>query len=156
MKCPACTRELTVSTIGGIALDVCKGGCAGIWFDAFELERLDEQHEVPGEHVLRIERDPAILVIPSAQRDCPRCDDLKLVPQFYGPARRVEVDVCPGCGGHWVDAGEFEKIRHEKAESEALEDANGVHLTDDVARFLAQWKMGPVKGKGSSQAPDAL
>jgi len=26
-------------------VDVCQNGCGGIWFDNFELEKVDEKHE---------------------------------------------------------------------------------------------------------------
>lgn len=38
---------------------------------------------------------------------CPRCVDVELVEtQRYG----VMVDVCPSCGGIWLDKGELSKI----------------------------------------------
>lgn len=37
MNCPACARELTKTTAGPITVDACVGGCAGVWFDNFEL-----------------------------------------------------------------------------------------------------------------------
>ena len=43
MKCPACDRELTETQVGAVAVDICQGGCGGVWFDAFELQRVDEQ-----------------------------------------------------------------------------------------------------------------
>ncbi|RKZ31105.1 hypothetical protein DRQ33_07330, partial [bacterium] len=45
MKCPACGKELTRMKTGEIIVDVCKGGCGGIWFDKWELDRVDEKHE---------------------------------------------------------------------------------------------------------------
>jgi Zn-finger nucleic acid-binding protein len=38
--------------------------------------------------------------------DCPRCLDT-LLPRYAGD---VEVDVCQGCGGWWLDRGELEKL----------------------------------------------
>ncbi len=42
MKCPACGNALTEKTVDPITLDVCQGGCGGIWFDNFELQKVDE------------------------------------------------------------------------------------------------------------------
>ena len=56
MKCPACSRELAEVQVGSLLVDVCQGGCGGIWFDAFELQRMDEAHE-PGEPLLDLRRD---------------------------------------------------------------------------------------------------
>jgi len=38
--------------------------------------------------------------------DCPVCGDKLRAIEKYG----VEVDVCPGCKGVWLDRGELEKI----------------------------------------------
>jgi Zn-finger nucleic acid-binding protein len=38
--------------------------------------------------------------------DCPVCGDKLKAIEKYG----VEVDVCPGCKGVWLDRGELEKI----------------------------------------------
>lgn len=38
--------------------------------------------------------------------NCPVCDEKLRAVQKYG----VEVDICPGCKGIWLDRGELEKI----------------------------------------------
>jgi uncharacterized protein len=38
--------------------------------------------------------------------DCPVCGDKLRAVEKYG----VEVDICPGCKGVWLDRGELEKI----------------------------------------------
>ena len=40
MKCPACKSELRRKNAGNMDLDVCLGGCVGIWFDQDELNRV--------------------------------------------------------------------------------------------------------------------
>ena len=62
MKCPACDNTLTEINISDILVDICKGGCGGIWFDNFELEKFDEKHEHAGEALLDIERDKNITI----------------------------------------------------------------------------------------------
>lgn len=114
MKCPACDHRLTETQVGSVVVDICQGGCGGIWFDAFELKRVDEEHEAAGEHLLHIRRDPARSVDQSRKRGCPRCYGVKLKRHFFSPKRRVEVDHCPNCGGYWLDAGELAKIRDEQ------------------------------------------
>jgi uncharacterized protein len=42
MNCPACRGTLTRVNVSGLTVDVCQGGCAGIWFDQAELRALDE------------------------------------------------------------------------------------------------------------------
>jgi Zn-finger nucleic acid-binding protein len=141
MKCPACFNELTETKLGGVAVDVCKGGCGGIWFDAFELQKVDEQREISDEWLLNIERDPAVQVDSSRKRDCPRCDGIKLQRHFFSAKRQIEVDQCPGCGGYWLDAGELEKIRGEKAEVAAAADAGNARVSMETIRFLYRQKL---------------
>ena len=42
MKCPACENELTEKIFANVPLDVCEGGCGGVWFDWFELQKFDD------------------------------------------------------------------------------------------------------------------
>ena len=140
MKCPACSNELTETKLGGVAVDVCKGGCAGIWFDAFELQKVDEQQEISDEWLLNIERDPAVRVDLSRKRACPRCDGIKLKRHFFSAKRQIDVDLCPGCGGYWLDAGELEKIRSERADAAAVAEAGSVRVSMETIRFLYRTK----------------
>lgn len=136
MKCPACFNELTETQVGSVVVDVCEGGCGGIWFDAFELQQVDDAHEAAGEHLLQIKRDPDLQLDSSRKRACPRCDGIKLKRQLFGPKSTVEVDHCPGCAGYWLDAGELEKIRLEKMpEPPAGGDQAGL-VTAEVIRYV--------------------
>jgi uncharacterized protein len=136
MKCPACFNELTEFEFGGVTVDACAGGCGGIWFDAFELQKVDEQHEVPGEHLLRVQRDPELQVDFARRRECPRCEGVKLKRHFFSARKQVEVDHCPNCAGYWLDAGELEKIRAEKAAEATAIKAGGTGLSMEAIRFL--------------------
>ena len=139
MKCPACYNELVEKQVGSVFVDVCEGGCGGIWFDAFELERVDEEEEQAGEHLLEIERDPRIVIDPMRKRSCPRCRDIKLQRHFSSAKRQVEVDHCPNCGGYWLDAGELAGIRTEKKTiAEEAETKNVAHsrLSSETIRYL--------------------
>ena len=62
MKCPACRNELTPFHVRDLTVDVCQGGCGGIWFDAFELQKVDEPREIAGEPLLNIQRDEGLVV----------------------------------------------------------------------------------------------
>lgn len=141
MKCPACPHELTEFVIGGVTVDACEGGCAGVWFDAFELQRVDDQHEIAGETVLNLQRDPRLTVDHARKRECPRCAGIKLKRQFFSPKLRIEVDLCPHCGGYWLDAGELEKIRAEKAVAAKSAAARGQGLSMEAIRFLYRQKL---------------
>lgn len=111
MKCPACENTLQQMTVGNVTVDVCKGGCGGIWFDNFELKRFDEPHESAGEQLLHIERDKALTVDRTKRLKCPKCDDVVMMRHFFSVKKEVEVDECPGGGGFWLDAGELSAIR---------------------------------------------
>lgn len=45
MECPACANDLTTTKAGRITVDACEGSCGGIWFDRYELMRVDETDE---------------------------------------------------------------------------------------------------------------
>ena len=111
MKCPACPNQLQQMTIGDVTVDVCKGGCGGIWFDNFELKKFDEPHEAAGEALLDIECDGSIVVDRNKRLNCPKCDNVVMMRHFFSIKKQVEVDECPGCAGFWLDAGELRAIR---------------------------------------------
>jgi len=136
MKCPACFNELTQSQVGSVVVDVCEGGCRGIWFDAFELQRVDESHEAAGEHLVNIARDPTLSVDLTRKRDCPRCAGIKLKRHLFSPGLKVEVDHCPNCGGYWLDAGELEKIREGRQSGARAGSAKAGLLTTEVIRYV--------------------
>jgi Zn-finger nucleic acid-binding protein len=122
--------------VGTITLDVCHGGCGGIWFDAFELQQVDEQEEAAGEHLLEIARDKSIVVDQARKRECPRCSGIKLKRHFFSAKRNVEVDQCPNCNGYWLDAGELEKIRSENTEKAEEKNLANTRLSSETIRYL--------------------
>ena len=136
MKCPACFNELTELHIASLTVDACQGGCGGIWFDAFELQKVDEEWEAEGEPLLNIQRDERLVVDSSRKRECPRCADIKLHRHYFSAKRQVEVDQCPNCGGYWLDAGELAQIRAEKTQAAALDPAGQSSISKDVIRYL--------------------
>lgn len=124
MNCPACGRALSAHDTGGITVDVCRDGCGGIWFDAFELQRVDEAHESVDEGLLDVPYDPMVQVDHDARRNCPRCSGIVMMRHFFSVRRQIEVDSCPGCGGYFLDHGELEAIRTQfESESERREAA---------------------------------
>src|SRR5690349_25124944 len=88
MQCPACFNELTPFQVGAVAVDVCQEGCGGIWFDAFELQQVDDQAEAAGEAMLNIRKDPKIQVDMTSKRTCPKCESIKLKKHFFSAHRR--------------------------------------------------------------------
>ena len=137
MKCPACDRELEEMAAGGVVVDVCDGGCGGIWFDHFELRKFDESHESEGEALLDVKRDPEVVVDHSLRRGCPNCPGVVMMRHSFSPGDNVEIDECPKCGGIWLDAGELAAIRNQfeneeeraKAAKAWLDRTINAHLT---------------------------
>ena len=111
MKCPACDTEMEEVIVEDIAVDVCKQGCGGLWFDQFELKKVDEPHESAGESLLQITMDRTVTPDPSERRMCPKCTDIVLMRHFFSVKKEVEVDECPKCAGFWLDYGELGRIR---------------------------------------------
>ncbi|MHC4624485.1 MAG: TFIIB-type zinc ribbon-containing protein [Planctomycetota bacterium] len=111
MNCPACSNQLQQMTVGDVTVDVCKGGCGGIWFDQLELKKFDEPHEAAGEELLEVERNESVVVDHTKRLNCPKCDGMIMMRHFFSIKKEVEIDECPNCAGFWLDAGELRKIR---------------------------------------------
>jgi uncharacterized protein len=110
MKCPACKEPLREKGAGGMTLDICYGGCGGIWFDATELQRLDARAAATLHTVWQV--PPGTLRLTDS-RICPRCPDQVLERKWFSDLKKVEIDQCPRCNGIWLDAGEFSRIYEE-------------------------------------------
>jgi Zn-finger nucleic acid-binding protein len=112
MKCPACKNPLLEKNAGNLTLDLCHGGCGGIWFDAAELERISVS--APAATTLHsIWHIPRSNVELTEPRPCPRCPETVLERKWFSDSKKVEIDQCPKCGGIWLDAGEFTHIYDE-------------------------------------------
>ncbi|HVA30143.1 MAG TPA: zf-TFIIB domain-containing protein [Gaiellaceae bacterium] len=137
MNCPACGHVLSSRTAGEVNVDVCEGGCGGIWFDHFELKKLDEESETAGEHLLDVRRDPAVVVDPAERYSCPKCtDDVVLMRHFWSVKREVTIDECPECGGIFLDVGELTRIRAEFPSEEARHAAADAYFSEVVDPLL--------------------
>ena len=51
-KCPACGKALATVQINETEVEACNQGCGGIWLDAAELFRIDEEGEADDSQVL--------------------------------------------------------------------------------------------------------
>jgi Zn-finger nucleic acid-binding protein len=107
MKCPACKGVLREKGAGGMTVDICYGGCGGIWFDPRELERVDGRAAA---NLHTVWRDPNKTVHLTEPRLCPRCPNQVLARRLFSAETAVEIDQCPACGGLWLDEGEFSRI----------------------------------------------
>ena len=135
MECPVCANLLTTMTTGGITVDA-RDGC-GLWFDRYELMRVDESDESAGEALLEIRRDPNLEVDLSRRLSCPKCPRVVMARHFFSAKRQVVVDECPNCGGHWLDPGELRTIRTEYASEEERERAAQAYFSEVFGPELA-------------------
>jgi hypothetical protein len=138
MKCPACGRQLEELTVDGITVDACSNGCGGIWFDQYELEKVDEQHESAGEQLLDIKEVPEVIVDQTRRRRCPRCGEPVLMRHYMSVKKEVQVDECPVCAGMWLDHGELKMIRDQYATDEERSKAAREYFNEAFKTDLAK------------------
>ena len=110
MKCPACKSPLREKGAGGMTLDLCYGGCGGVWFDATELGRVSARAATTLHTIWQV---PVSHVKLTEPRKCPHCPEQILDRKWFSDAKKVEIDKCPQCAGVWLDAGEFSRIYEE-------------------------------------------
>jgi Zn-finger nucleic acid-binding protein len=140
MKCPACDHKLRELKVSDISVDACEGGCGGVWFDRFELQKVDEPHESAGELLLYIVTDDSVEVDHEARRSCPSCDDTVMMRHFYSVKMEVEVDECPRCAGFWLDYGELGDIRDEYETDEERKRAADEYFDEIFGHQLADMR----------------
>jgi len=113
MKCLRCESiELEGQARGDGAdvfeIDACPS-CRGIWLDARELAKIDDNFFVDVE---RMELEKSEASADDRDLRCPRCDGAprleKVHPRRF---RQLIIDTCPECRGFWLDRGELEKVR---------------------------------------------
>jgi Zn-finger nucleic acid-binding protein len=117
-RCPGCLQPMNVLTACGLELEACPT-CGGFWFDLGELETA-----VPAEAVRRMTSSalgrPGLCKVCGAANErigpCPRCErPAPACPACgellrAGVHRGVAVDVCEGCLGIFLDAGELQQL----------------------------------------------
>ncbi len=127
MKCPVCHVPMIVVEHEQIELDNCLD-CAGVWFDAGELDLLLETMQVKGT-VLSLD---SILTSPEAQSDekkrkCPICGK-RMKKATVGHKPEVLIDVCPQGDGLWFDEGEVGQLITQLPDTSS-EDSQGRVIT---------------------------
>ena len=146
MRCPACKEPLREKGAGKMTLDVCYGGCGGIWFDATELERLDARAAASLHTIWQVA--PGVPDLNEA-RMCPRCPEQILARKWFSDQKKVEIDQCPGCNGIWLDAGEFTRIYDEIKGSKVASGLYAIAIAEAAAVVSRQH---PRASEGNSQA----
>src|SRR3954447_3997002 len=132
MRCPACNRTLTAVTIVSVTVDVCREGCAGVWFDQGELRSLDGATEDQRRILFELTNRPAVIVHTSPTYRCPKCPDSVLMRHLFSATSAVTVDECPTCAGIWFDSGKLQQIRAEDHSEEALKRAAQLRFEQTV------------------------
>ncbi len=150
MKCPACGNVLTLMVAGDVTVNVCERGCGGMWFDRFELEKMDEPKESAGEALLNIERNEQVRVDRDRRRSCPKCEDTIMMRHFFSPKKQVEVDECPSCAGFWLDAGELATIRSQFDSDEERKKAADEYFSEVFGAQLEEMR---AESQESSRRP---
>jgi len=116
--CPVCKKNMIEEDFGGVKVDVCRDGCKSIWFDWFELTKLDEKNEGLGDALQEALHFPRVNDENRGSLNCPKCG-LPLHRHLYKSSKEVNVDECYNCGGFLLDSGELTEIRdHHMSEQE--------------------------------------
>jgi Zn-finger nucleic acid-binding protein len=127
---PACHRELTAVTVAGATVEVCQGGCAGMWFEPGQIGRFEEPTAAAGQALIELTGSAEVHVDRGQRRRCPICPDSVMMRHFFSAKRDVTVDECPTCAGIWLDAGKLQRIRSEFESGEARRRAAHVRLEE--------------------------
>lgn len=110
MLCPRCTGNVSLAQgFGALTEDVC-ASCKGRFLSPAIVERLIVDELGISQDVLR---ELTALFASKERRTCPACES-KMSPV---QVKKVRVDLCTGCGGAWLDAGELVALtqgRHEE------------------------------------------
>ena len=110
MKCPACGNEMVEKDLGGVMVDICENGCKGMWFDWFELSRLDEKNEGFGAALKAALNHPRVNDENRGPVNCPKCN-IPMHVHKYQSSKEVNVDECYACGVFFLDSGELQAVR---------------------------------------------
>jgi hypothetical protein len=135
MNCPACSNQLVEYKAGDLMIDICRDGCAGIWFDKDELEAVDEGKEPFPEELLQVLRNANVVIDHSKDRHCPKCANQVLAEQYYDSTGQVAIDTCMTCGGHWLDTGELKSVRQDNTEGAKRDEAINNYMQRNKERI---------------------
>lgn len=113
MKCPACKHALKKTSVGSVTIDVCQGGCGGIWFDADELAKVNTAVPTGKNPIATINRTVEADAGEDRVLKCVKCRGTKLERKLFSLGSGVIMDCCPKCQGIWLDHGELDTIREE-------------------------------------------
>ena len=108
-RCPRCRESLQVHIQKDEEYDLCPG-CGGLWLDRVEFHRATRESDVYREEGFDSEYLKKPLQDTVTYISCVRCGK-KMNRKNFARISGVIIDECSK-HGVWLDAGEFEKIRH--------------------------------------------
>lgn len=115
MRCPIDRADLHKHHYeADVVVDVCPK-CRGVWLDAGELERIQENLE--NDYSSELQRLPDFVsrayemarAKEAPARDCPSCNGT-LDRSEYGYCSQILIDKCRRCRGIWLDRGELRAL----------------------------------------------
>lgn len=152
MKCPVCLKidSITVSLADGLDAIICQR-CEGHWIPRKNYDLWLKQH---GDRLPAITPEPGTELNPEAPapvKICPGCQKL-LHKMPVGKGLPIHVDHCRGCGGFWLDPGEWNALAAHQLHDELhfiispqwqrsvrLEKARQLRRQNFAKRFGADW-----------------
>jgi Zn-finger nucleic acid-binding protein len=136
MNCPACDHSLAEVPLGSVSIDICEGGCGGIWFDHSELSKVETEHRNAAESVVKINRKARTQLDTTRPRTCPRCTAAVLEKKIPRLGSAVEFDRCPKCHGYWLDHGALEKLIKENSFYTPAHPGKRIYVSLEIVRFM--------------------
>ena len=112
-------------SVGGVKVDACQDSCGGIWFDLFELEKMDQPDESAAWLLENMRIDIGLEIDLAKPVGCPRCEGVALMRQQYSKNHSIMIDKCQVCGGIWLDFGELFEIRSGNPPSAEIRTSSG-------------------------------
>jgi uncharacterized protein len=109
MICPVCGKDALIVEYKGIELDYCPA-CAGVWFDAGELELLLEAAGLGNDtrYLADVLKLQAVKTAEKIRR-CPICRH-KMNKVYIDEGNKIITDICGGGHGIWFDGGEVASL----------------------------------------------
>jgi len=95
---------------GHVLVDVCDGGCKGLWFDWLELGKLDHSNQGFGQSLEEALQNPRQPDSNRKNLTCAKCQT-SMHRHDYRSNKELVVDECYKCGGFFLDSGELKCIR---------------------------------------------
>lgn len=136
--CPRDDEPLERQTVGPAAIHSCSR-CGGLWISQADLESFLSS---PAESwkLGALPAGGSTLLVP----DSARCLCAERPLMRTATRDDIRVDVCPACGGVWLDGGELqEMVRRAEAEERDPADNPGARLVFLLFQLLAGLSGGP-------------